>query len=130
MSKCGQAVQGAGGSDVRTYMSIHTHTYSTPSNPTPLHTFYKKSVFELYYLFSSWKKAKILIAYLKQTAHKKHLMIGINNLKVFKHLKVFPLDGIFKVDNYTENFPENRPSWPSPNNIQVLLILKSDLPLD
>ena len=39
-------------------------------------------------------------------------------------------DGRIKIEDYTENFPENCQSWPNPNNIQVLLTLKSALPLD
>ena len=38
-------------------------------------------------------------------------------------------DGRFKIEDYTENFPENCQSWPNPNNIQVLT-LESALPLD
>ena len=42
--------------------------------------------------------------------------------------RILPLDGRFKMEDYTEIFHENRQSWPNPNNIQVLLRLA--LPLD
>ena len=58
-----------------------------------------------------------------------------NNLKVFPLDRqalesILPLDGRFKMEDYTENFPENCQSWTNPNDIQVLLTLESASPLD
>ena len=61
------------------------------------------------------------IADMKQTAHQQHLKVCLTiELKVFPLDRpslesILPLDGRFKIDDYTDNFPENCQSWPNPN---------------
>ena len=66
------------------------------------------------------------IADMKQTAHQKHFKVCLtNNLKVVPLDRqalesILPLDGRFKIEDYTENYFENCQSWPNPNNNRVL----------
>ena len=137
MSKCGQVVQEGGVTVcehtciwIYIYMYIYIYTYihwtyihtyktSTPYNPAPLQKKYVKYM---------------SIADMKQTAYQKHFKVCLtNNLKVFlldrKALqRILPLDGRFKIEDYTENFPEKGQSWPKPK--QHSSSLQSALPLD